>query len=57
MLRPYQQDVARAVLESIQQEKGLTFSVEIARQGGKNELSPAPGIVIDYAYGLRRYLS
>src|SRR4030042_5748880 len=39
MLRPYQQEVARAVLQSIQGNKGLTFSVEIARQGGKNELS------------------
>jgi len=38
-LRPYQQEVARAVLDSVQQGKGLTFSVEIARQGGKNELS------------------
>jgi len=38
-LRPYQQEVARAVVDSIQKGKGLTFSVEIARQGGKNELS------------------
>jgi hypothetical protein len=38
-LRPYQQDIARAVLQSIQDNMGLTFSVEIARQGGKNELS------------------
>jgi hypothetical protein len=38
-LRPYQAEVARAVLESIQGNLGLTFSVEIARQGGKNELS------------------
>ena len=38
-LRPYQQEVAKAVLDSIQSSKGLTFSVEIARQGGKNELS------------------
>lgn len=38
-LRPYQQEVARAVLDSIQGSKGLTLSVEIARQGGKNELS------------------
>ncbi len=38
-LRPYQQEVAKAILESIQEKKGLTFSVEIARQGGKNELS------------------
>jgi hypothetical protein len=38
-LRPYQQEVARAVLDSIQNNRGLTLSVEIARQGGKNELS------------------
>jgi len=38
-LRPYQQEVARAIFDSILHGKGLTFSVEIARQGGKNELS------------------
>jgi hypothetical protein len=38
-LRPYQKEIAVAVLESIFHHKGITFSVEIARQGGKNELS------------------
>ena len=38
-LRPYQLDIANAVLDSIFYRKGLTFSVEIARQGGKNEIS------------------
>lgn len=38
-LRSYQQEVARAVIASIEGNLGLTFSVEIARQGGKNELS------------------
>ncbi len=38
-LRPYQLEVARAAMDSIQKGAGLTFSVEIARQGGKNELS------------------
>lgn len=38
-LRPYQLEVARAVMDSVVNRKGLTFSVEIARQGGKNELS------------------
>lgn len=38
-LRPYQQEVAQAVLKSVFGKKGFTFSVEIARQGGKNELS------------------
>jgi hypothetical protein len=38
-LRPYQREIALAVLDSVFGGKGLTFSVEIARQGGKNELS------------------
>ncbi len=38
-LRPYQSEVGRAILSSVQEGKGLTISVEIARQGGKNELS------------------
>ena len=38
-LRLYQREVALAVLDSVFGRKGLTFSVEIARQGGKNELS------------------
>jgi len=38
-LRPYQLEVARAAVDSVQKGMGLTFSVEIARQGGKNELS------------------
>ena len=38
-LRPYQREIALAILDSVFSKKGLTFSVEIARQGGKNELS------------------
>ncbi len=38
-LRPYQKEAAMAILESVFGKKGMTFSVEIARQGGKNELS------------------
>ncbi|MGB2854767.1 MAG: hypothetical protein WBC55_09995 [Dehalococcoidia bacterium] len=38
-LRPYQIEVVRAILDSVLNRRGLTFSVEIARQGGKNELS------------------
>jgi hypothetical protein len=38
-LRPYQREVALAILNSVFGKKGLTFSVEMARQGGKNELS------------------
>jgi len=38
-LRPYQRQIAKAVVESVLARDGLTFSVEISRQGGKNELS------------------
>jgi len=38
-LRPYQREAASAILDSVFGRKGLTFSVEMARQGGKNELS------------------
>lgn len=38
-LRPYQFEIADAVVRSVIENKGLTFSVEIARQGGKNEVS------------------
>ncbi len=38
-LRFYQREVALAILDSVFNRKGLTFSVEMARQGGKNELS------------------
>jgi hypothetical protein len=38
-LRPYQREVALAILNSVFGRKGITLSVEIARQGGKNEVS------------------
>jgi hypothetical protein len=38
-LRWYQREAARAILDSVVRERGLSFSVEVARQGGKNELS------------------
>ncbi len=38
-LLPHQLEVGSAILESAILKKGLTFTVEIARQGGKNELS------------------
>ncbi len=38
-LYPYQREIARAVTESVRRRQGLSFSVEIARQGGKNEVS------------------
>ena len=38
-LRPYQTEVGRAVMESVLRRRGRMFTVEMARQGGKNELS------------------
>ena len=38
-LRPYQKEAARAIVDSVVRRRGLSLSVEIARQGGKNELS------------------
>jgi Terminase RNaseH-like domain len=45
-LRPYQREVARAVIESVRRRQGLSFSVEIARQGGKNEVSARIELVV-----------
>ncbi len=39
VLRPYQREAGRAVIESVRGRLGRTISIEIARQGGKNELS------------------
>jgi hypothetical protein len=38
-LRPYQAEAGAAIMTSVNQHMGLTITVEIARQGGKNELS------------------
>jgi hypothetical protein len=38
-LRPYQLEPARAIVDSVLHRKGLTFTVMMARQAGKNELS------------------
>ena len=38
-LRPYQLEIANAILRSAANREGLTLSVMIARQGGKNETS------------------
>jgi hypothetical protein len=38
-LRPYQREIIQAAINSVGDEAGFCFSVEIARQGGKNELS------------------
>src|SRR5437016_5347150 len=39
ILRPYQREAGRAIVESVMRRDGMSISVEIARQGGKNELS------------------
>ena len=44
-LRPYQAQVARAVLRRVLGHEGGSLSVEIARQGGKNELSAQIALV------------
>jgi len=49
-LRPYQREVVRAVLASVVKRQGLSFSVEIARQGGKNELSARLELLVLAAY-------
>ncbi|MEZ4501764.1 MAG: hypothetical protein R3C39_03995 [Dehalococcoidia bacterium] len=43
-LRPYQVQVARAILRRVAGRHGGSVSVEIARQGGKNELSAQVGL-------------
>jgi len=49
-VRPYQREVMQAVLASIVKRRGLSFSVEIARQGGKNELSARLEFLLLAAY-------
>jgi hypothetical protein len=39
VLRPYQREAGRAILRSVREGLGHTITIEIARQGGKNELS------------------
>src|SRR5262245_10956465 len=39
LLRPYQREAGRAIVESVRGRRGDAITVEIARQGGKNELS------------------
>lgn len=38
-LRPYQDEAGRAIVDSVLDKRGLTFTVVMARQAGKNELS------------------
>ncbi len=39
VLRPYQGEAIRAITDSVFNRRGHTITVEVARQGGKNELS------------------
>ena len=52
--RPYQEAILEPVMDSVSQEKGLTFSVEIARQGGKNELSAYIEYLLLAAYSMKQ---
>jgi hypothetical protein len=45
-LRPYQEEIFQAIMTSYYHKMGMTFSVEIARQGGKNELSAQLELVL-----------
>ena len=38
-LRPYQAEAGQAIIDSVLNRRGLTFTVVMARQAGKNELS------------------
>lgn len=51
-LRAYQEEILKSVIQSIEMGKGLTFSVEIARQGGKNELSAYTEALLLRTYSL-----
>jgi len=54
-LHPYQREIGRAILDSVFGKKGLTFSVEIARQGGKNELSAQIELLLMTVYMTEPY--
>ncbi len=45
-LRPYQVEAGRAILDSVMNGRGLTFTVVMARQAGKNELSSQVELVL-----------
>ena len=49
-LRPYQLDIACAIVDSVLAARGLTFCVLMARQAGKNEVS-----AVVEAFLLERY--
>ena len=53
VLRPYQATVARAIVRRVLGHEGGSISVEIARQGGKNELSAQVGLVTLLTHAVR----
>jgi hypothetical protein len=53
--RPYQISAGNAILDSVFGKKGLTFSIEIARQGGKNELSARLELVLLLLHSTRSW--
>jgi hypothetical protein len=52
-LRPYQAEITRAILGRIARREGGSISVEIARQGGKNELSARAELYILLGHAAR----
>jgi len=52
-LRTYQCEAGRAIFDSVMNRRGLTFTVEIARQGGKNELSAQVELFLLLRHGHR----
>jgi len=49
-LRPYQREAFAAVLSSVLGGRGGSFSIEVARQGGKNELSAGLELTLLYLH-------
>ena len=55
MMRPYQLEVVRAIVGSVRGKRGLSFSVEMARQSGKNEISTqVEALLLSLYYGQAR---
>ncbi len=52
-LRPYQAEIARAILGRIADGRGGSISVEVSRQGGKNEVSAQVELVTLLAHATR----
>ena len=51
-LRSYQLQVARAVVDSVTQRRGLSFVVVFPRQSGKNELQAQLEAYLGYRFGM-----